>query len=186
MALKIEHRVGIAAPVDDIYELLEDINAWPEWSPIHKAASGELHFGHAIHLEEQYEGLGMWEIDGIVDDWSPLSHIHVSVPKPFYAGRLTRYFEMDALSDQAATFTIGALFSGFLSEREGKQYRSHLRKGFEAFAEALKAKTEAKFAAGNKQRRTHVQIKEPEKPKLGPERPVWNKNQFLFFPKKKK
>lgn len=187
MAIKVEHRIGVAAPVDDIYELLEDINAWPEWSPIHKAARGELHFGYPIHLEEHYEGLGTWEIDGIIDDWSPLSHIHVNVPKPFYAGKLVRYFEMDALSDQGSTFTIGALFSGYLSEREAKQYRPFLRKGFEAFAEAVKAKAEARFAAGHNSRRTHMPIKEPPtKPQLGPDRPVWNKSQFMFFPKKKK
>ncbi len=180
MAIKIEHRVGVAAPVDDVYDLIADIKAWPQWSPIHRKAEGDLRFGAPVHLEEYYEGLGTWEIHGVVNDWAPLSHIHIAVPKPFYAGQLVRYFEMEALSAQGATFTIGALFQGFLSEREGRRYRAFLRKGFEAFAEAARTKAEAVFA-DHPDHRSHVEIKEPEKPQLGPSRPNWTPNKFLFF-----
>lgn len=180
MAIKIEQRVGVAAPVDDIWDLIADVNAWPSWSPIHKAASGEMHFGAPIHFEEYYEGLGTWEVDGAINDWTPLSHLHVGVPKPFYAGRLIRYFEMDALSDQGSTFTVGALFQGFLSEREGLRFRRFLRTGFEAFAEAVKTRAEARFAE-HPEARTHVEIKAPEKPQLGPQRANWQRNNFLFF-----
>ncbi|MGA9658695.1 MAG: SRPBCC family protein, partial [Asticcacaulis sp.] len=121
MSFKIEQRIGIAAPVDDVYEILADINAWPEWSPIHKKAEAILRFGAPVHLEEHYEGLGTWETDGSVADWTPLSHIHIHVPKPLYAGKLVRYFEFEALSEYGSHFAVGALFGGFLSEREGKR-----------------------------------------------------------------
>ncbi|UDF02927.1 SRPBCC domain-containing protein [Asticcacaulis sp. AND118] len=142
MAVKIEKRVGIQTPADTVYEILENINAWPEWSPIHKAASGKLGFGAPVSFMEHYEGLGDWEINGFVADWSPLSHIHIGVPKKFYEGSLIRFYEMNILNDSACDFTIGAQFSGFLSEREGKRYRKYLREGFAKFAEALKARAE--------------------------------------------
>ncbi len=185
MAIKVEQRVGVAAPVDDIWEVISEVSTWPEWSPIHKAASAEMHFGAPVHLEEYYEGLGTWTIDGTIDDWVPLSHLHVGVPKPFYAGRLIRYFEMDAISDAASAFTVGALFDGFLSEREGRRFRNFLRTGFTAFAEAVKTRAEARFAE-HPEARTHVEIKKPEKPQLGPTRPNWQKNNFLFFGGNKK
>ena len=147
MVVKIEHRVGISAPVDDVWELLSDLNGWATWSPIHKKAEGQMHFGAPVHLEEYYEGLGTWEIDGVISDWTPLSHIHIVVPKPFYAGKLIRFFEFDALSASGCAFSIGAVFDGFLSEREGKRYRPFLRAGFEAFGTALKDKIEAEVAA---------------------------------------
>ncbi len=184
MAIKIEQRIGVAAPVDDIWDIISDIKAWPEWSPIHKAASGEMHFGAPVHSEEYFEGLGTWEIDGRITDWSPLSHLHIFVPKPFYAGQLMRYFEMEALGDKASSFTVGALFQGFLSEREGKRYRSFLRKGFEAFANAVKARAEARFAE-HPEERTYVEVKAPEKPQLGPKRVDWTPTRFMFFGKKK-
>lgn len=186
MALKIEQRIGIAAPVDDVYDLVADINAWPQWSPIHKAASAEMHFGAPVHLEEYYAGLGTWEIDGILTDWAPLSHLHVAVPKPFYAGTLIRYFEFESLIDTGSTFTIGALFQGFLSEREGKRYKTFLRQGFEAFNAAVKAEAEARFAAAPERARVHVDVKPPEAPQLGPRRPDWTPTQFLFFGNNKK
>lgn len=177
MALKIEKRVGIAAPIDDVYEVIADINAWPEWSPIHKAARGDLHFGATVHLEEYFDGLGTWETDGAIADWSPLSHIHISVPKPFYAGSLVRYFEFDALSEYGSSFSIGALFSGFLSVREGKAYREPIRRGFEAFGQALKERAEAKYAA-NPHASSVIVPPVPKDDPLHKPRPNWHGTHF--------
>lgn len=168
MAYKIEHRIGVAVPVDDIYDIIADIESWPSWSPIHKSTSGGLSFGAPIAFEEHYEGLGTWEINGTLADWTPLSHIHVTVPKRFYEGQLIRYFEFEALSETGSAFTIGALFNGFLSEREGRRYAKFLRVGFAAFAEALKAKAEADYAAAPDKRRAVLPPPEPKKPQLAP------------------
>jgi hypothetical protein len=147
MVYKVENRVGIAAPVETVYEILAELEQWPNWSPIHKRTQGKLGFGAQVVLEEYYEGLGVWEVTGFVSDWSPLSHIHVGVPKPFYAGSLIRFFELDRLTDTACSLSVGAVFSGFLSEREGKRYGPKIKVGFAAMGEALKAKAEAAFAA---------------------------------------
>ena len=180
MALKIEQRIGIAAPVDEVYDLLADIESWPSWSPIHTAASGRVGFGAPVRLEEHYEGLGTWEQSGAVADYQPLSHIHIAVPKPFYAGRLIRYFELDILSEAGTGFAVGALFDGFLSEREGRRYRKYLREGFHAFAEALKARAEAQFDP----EQPHARINVPEPPAVPKLPPAW-KRQTHFWGKKK-
>jgi len=184
MSYKVEYRIGVAAPVDDIYDLVADIESWTQWSPIHKAARGALHFGAPVHLEEQYEGLGTWEIDGVLADWSPYSHIHVFIPKPFYFGKQVRYFEFEALSETGSTFTAGALFTGFLSEREGRAYGKYLKKGFQLFAETAKAKAEENYNNSPDKRRAPREIKAPEKPKLGP-RPMGIKTPKFFGAKKK-
>ena len=143
---KIEARIGVAAPVDEVYDILSDIEAWPSWSPIHQAASGKLGFGAPFHSEEKFEGLGVWEIDGFVSDWMPLSHLHISVPKKFYEGTLTRYYELETLSAKTSIFAVGAAFSGFLSEREGRRFARFFRAGFHQTAEAMKTTAEARFA----------------------------------------
>jgi hypothetical protein len=149
MALfKVEHRVGINKSVDDVYAIVGDINAWPSWSPIHKAAAGSLKFGTPVALEEYYQGLGTWEIKGTLVDYAPLSHIHVDVPKRFWEGKLIRYFEFEILSDHACSFTVGAAFDGFLSKREGKRFKKYIKAGFEAMGEALKAKAEGSTNLG--------------------------------------
>jgi hypothetical protein len=186
---RIEYRVGIAAPVDDAYDLVADIEGWPQWSPIHKKATGTLSFGAPIGLEEYYEGLGTWELAGSLADWQPYSHIHVAVPKPFYAGTLIRYFEFDALSAQGSTFAVGALFNGFLAEREGRMISGPVRRGFTAFAEALKARAEASFLAKPEEERgaNHLPPKAiPDKLKPPPS-PNWKGTAFFGqFGKKKK
>jgi hypothetical protein len=143
MALfKIEHRIGINRSVDEVFEIIADINAWPTWSPIHKSSSGELRFGAPVTLNEYYQGLGTWDISGSIGDYTPLSHIHVMVPKRFWEGSLIRFFEFEQLSDEACSFTVGAAFGGFFSVREGKRFKKHLKSGFIAMCEALKAKAE--------------------------------------------
>ncbi len=183
---RIEHRIGIAAPVDDAYDIVGDIEAWPRWSPIHRQATGKLSFGAPIALEEYYEGLGTWELAGALADWQPLSHIHVAVPKPFYAGTLVRYFEFDALSAQGSTFAVGALFNGFLSEREGKLIAKPVKRGFIAFAEALKEKAEAAYLARPEGERTINNLPPkaiPDKLKPPPA-PNWKGPRFLGQRKK--
>ncbi len=172
MAYKIEVRVGIAAPVDDVYDVVADIENWPSWSPIHKQAAGTLGFGAPMTMEEYFEGLGTWETAGAVSDWTPLSHIHISVPKPFYAGTLIRYYEFEALSNTGTAFSLGAHFNGFLSEKEGRRFAKFIRPGFEKMAEALKAKVEAEFAANpDKPRAAMPPIEPPVNPYVKPEAP---------------
>lgn len=143
MLFKVEHRIGINARVDDVWDVLADISKWSEWSPIHNVAEGEMRFGAPVHLEEHYQGLGTWEVRGTIDDWMPLSHIHIHVPKPFWAGTLVRYVELIELSPQSTSVAFGAAFGGFFSVREGKRFKKHIRAGFEAMNEALKAKMES-------------------------------------------
>ena len=183
---RIEQRVGIAAPVDDAYEIATDIEAWPQWSPIHKRATGTLKFGAPIMLEEYYEGLGIWEQTGALSDWQPFSHIHVAIPKPFYAGTLVRYFEFDSLSAHGSTFAVGALFHGFLAEREGRMIAGPVRKGFAAFAEALKVKAEAAYLAKPESERSANYLPPKAIPdKLQPPpAPNWKGPRFLGQKKK--
>ena len=187
---RIEHRIGIAAPVDDAYDIMAEIEAWPHWSPIHKTAAGTLKFGAPIRLEEYYEGLGTWELVGSLADWQPLSHIHVVIPKPFYAGTLIRYFEFDALSAQGSTFAVGALFNGFLAEREGRMISGPVRKGFVAFAEALKAQAEAAYLAKPESERAANYLPPKAIPDklLPPPKPNWKGTQYFgqFGQKKKR
>ena len=184
---RIEYRIGVATPVDDIYDVVADIESWPQWSPIHKKSSGTLSFGAPVALEEYYDGLGTWELSGALADWQPYSHIHVAIPKPFYAGTLIRYFEFDALSAQGSTFAVGALFNGFLAEREGKMISGPVRRGFNAFAEALKAKAEADYLAKPESERGRNNLPPnaiPDKLRPPPA-PNWKGTTFLGQKKKK-
>jgi len=171
MAYKIEHRVGIAAPIDDVYEIIANIDGWSDWSPIHRRATGHLGFGAPVSMEEYFEGLGTWETEGAVSDWTPLSHIHIVVPKPFYAGTLIRYYEFEALSDTGTAFSLGAHFNGFLSEREGRKFSRLIRPGFERMAEALKSKAETAFAADPDRPRLKPTIDLPVDPYVRPQAP---------------
>jgi hypothetical protein len=45
MAIKIEHRIGIAAPAEVIWEILADVPGWEAWNPLYTKASGVIRIG---------------------------------------------------------------------------------------------------------------------------------------------
>ncbi len=177
---KVEYRFGIAAPVDYVYDILADVERWPEWSPIHKEARAHLGFGAPAVFKEEYAGLGTWELEGALSDWVPLSHMHFHIPRPWYMGRLIRYYEVDNLLEVGTRFSVGAAFSGMLSIREGKRFAPHLRKGFEAFTLALKDRAEAAYAADPNRIVRKPAQKPPERikkraPKWGNDAKMWGR-----------
>lgn len=181
---KVEHRFGIAAPVDYVYDILADVENWPTWSPIHKEAKAHLGFGAPAAFKEEYEGLGTWELDGALSDWVPLSHMHFHIPRPWYEGHLIRYYEVDNLMEVGTRFSMGAAFSGLLSEREGKKFAPYLRRGFEAFTLALKDRAESAYAAD-----PHATIRQPAQkppPRIKRQPPKWGNHSQMWAERKSK
>src|SRR4051812_13407825 len=73
--IKIENRIGVAAPAEVIWELLADVPGWPRWCPIYPRAEGELKFGARLCLTLALPGLPEREITPKITDWTPEEQI---------------------------------------------------------------------------------------------------------------
>jgi len=146
MPIKLEHRVGIAAPAEVIWEILSDIPGWTHWNPIHPKAAGEVRYGARLALTLALPGQPHQEIEPAILDWTPNEAIHWTDRSTYGLVKTVRYLEIETLSATGCSFSNGEIFAGLLGPSVARRKRSSLRRGFAALGEALKDRAEALWA----------------------------------------
>lgn len=140
MSLRIEHRIGVAAPAEVIWDLVFDVESWPRWNPLYPEARGRIAIGDTLQLTEKFEGWKSRQVQPVIVDWEPNSQV------VWRAGamlaRCVRYIEIEALSETGCIFANGAFFHGLLGEAEAKSHRRAIHGGYASFGEAVKALAE--------------------------------------------
>lgn len=138
MYFRIEHRLGVPAPAHVIWDVLKDIESWPQWTSLYPQVSGVLRIGGKIAVTEQVEGLPPREIEPFIIDWVPDSQILWKTTQ--FLLKRTRYIEIEKLSDTGCIFSNGEIFDGFAARYISNSQRRQQRAAFEAFGEALRAR----------------------------------------------
>ncbi len=139
-SFRIEHRLGIAAPADRIWEVLADLPEWPQWNPWHVRAEGVLRIGEPLRLT-QADGS---EIGYRVVDWVPDTQILLRAAQTFGLLTRTRFMEIEKLSEVGCVFSNGEIWSGPLAKYVGVPAKRAAWRGFEAMSEALSARVTGK------------------------------------------
>jgi hypothetical protein len=147
LAVKIEHRVGVHAPASLVWDMIQDLQAWPDWNPVYPKASGVVRIGEKLSFTRALPGQPHEQVEATVQDWTPNELLHVK--RSAYGGLFsaTAYWEIDVLAEESCIFSAGELYTGFLGRRRARAMRRALRRGFEAEAEALKVRAEAAWQA---------------------------------------
>ncbi|QUD86355.1 SRPBCC domain-containing protein [Phenylobacterium montanum] len=145
MAVKIEHRIGIAAPANIIWEVMFDVSAWTQWSAIYAEATGEVRFGGSLALTLALPDHPPRPVKATILDWTPDEAIHWKT-KGFLM-ETTRYLEIEKLAETGCLFSNGEIFSGFGTRYLSRSRLRDLREGYGALGEGLKARAEALWRA---------------------------------------
>lgn len=143
--VRIEHRVGIQAPAEVIWEILSDIDHWGDWSVLYPRATGQVKIGAPVSATLALPGEEPREINPQIIEWVPYEQIIWGDIQWRGWSRSTRYFEIEEMAKTACAFSTGELFDGFISKRYGNKYRRAMKKGFAAMGEALKVRAEAEW-----------------------------------------
>ncbi len=141
MALRIEHRIGVAAPADTIWELLANLDGWASWNPLYTTASGSLRTGETVKLTEQLPGKPPRQICPVIVDWEPRAQILWR--ENGFMSRTVRYLEIETLAETGCVVANGAFFHGLLGEQNAKASRRAIYEGYQGLGEALKRHAEA-------------------------------------------
>ena len=144
MAFRIEHRIGVAASAEVIWEIISDLEKWPSWNPIYPQAQGRLAIGETLKLTEALPGRPPRAIAPVVVDWEPQAQILWRHDAGFQS-RSVRYLEIESLSETGCIFANGAFFHGMLGEQAAKNARRSIHAGFEALGEAVKTLAEQRW-----------------------------------------
>lgn len=143
MAVKLEHRIGIQAPAEVIWESLIDVEGWPAWSQLYPRAAGKVRIGATLSLDLALPGQPVQAISPTILDWAPEDHIHWTTRSQFGLMKTTRYLEIEVLTETGCIFSNGEIFDGYLGPGYAGRNRRALRAGFAALGEALQQRAEA-------------------------------------------
>lgn len=135
------------APAAVVWEILSDLPAWTRWIAMYPKASGRLLIGERLDLTEQLPGQAARRITPIVVDWVPNAQVIWQNKLPGLV-RVTRYLEIETLSETGCIFSNGQILEGAGAGFVPKAVRGAMRKAFSELGEAMKARAEAVAQGG--------------------------------------
>ncbi|HEY5072766.1 MAG TPA: SRPBCC domain-containing protein [Caulobacteraceae bacterium] len=142
MPQKIEHRLGIRAPAEAIWELIGDVDGWKDWNPLYPKSRGALRIGSRLELEVALPGEDARAIQPVVLEWVPNEQLIWRLSMFGGLIKTTRYMEIEQLAGSACIFSNGEIFAGLLGPFMARRMRAPIRAGFAAMGEAVKARVE--------------------------------------------
>jgi hypothetical protein len=145
--LRIEHRVGVQAPAEVIWEVLSDLKSWEQWCALYPKASGEIRIGSVLDLTLALPGQAPREIKPIVLEWVPNEQLHWKLTQMGGLVKTIRYFEIETLAEASCIVTNGEILGGLMGPRVGKRMARNIYRAFAEMNDALKARAEALWQA---------------------------------------
>jgi len=145
--LRIEHRVGVQAPAEVIWEVLSDLGSWERWCVLYPKASGEIRIGSVLELTLALPGQAPREIRPTVLEWVPNEQLHWKLTMMGGLMKTVRYFEIETLAEASCIVTNGEILGGLIGPRVGKRMARNIYRAFVDMNDALKARAESLWQA---------------------------------------
>ena len=145
--IRIEHRIGVQAPAEAIWDVLDDLEGWQAWNPLYPKASGAIRIGAPLTLTLALPGQPQRVIQPTVLEWVPNEQLHWRLSLMGGLVRTVRYIEIDSLAEESCIINNGEIFGGLMGASVVKQSGRAIHRGFQAMGEALKARAEAHWQA---------------------------------------
>jgi hypothetical protein len=143
----IEHRIGVQAPPDVIWDLIYDLAGWSEWNPLYPKATGDIHIGSTLDVTLALPGQQPREIHPIVREWVPNEQLHWNLSLMRGLLKSVRYLEIEQLAEASCIVSNGEIFGGMMGPSAAKRMGRTIHRGFREMNEALKARAEARWQA---------------------------------------
>ena len=145
--VRIEHRVGVQAPAEVIWEVISDLKSWERWNPLYPKASGDIRIGAALDLTLALPDQPPQQIQPTVLEWVPNEQLHWRLTMLGGLVRTIRYFEIENLGAESCIVSNGEILGGLVGPRVGKRMGRNLYRAFVGMNEALKTRAEALWQA---------------------------------------
>lgn len=143
----IEHRIGIQAPAEAIWDLIYDLDGWSRWNPTYPRAAGEIRLGGTLDMTLALPDRPRQEIQPVVLEWVPNEQLHWRLVLMNGLVKTVRYIEIEQLAEASCIVSNGEIFAGLLGKTVVRQAGANIRRGFMAMNEALKIEAEKAWAA---------------------------------------
>jgi hypothetical protein len=141
----LEHRIGIQAPAETVWEIVSNLKAWPSWNPYYSQFDVDLRIGAPAVITLTLPEREPQTVKGNVIDWIPYEQVHIGVKFVGSLWQATRYLEIDAVSKNACILANGDYHFGPLARFMPRPLKAKVRRVFEHTNEMIKQKAEAAF-----------------------------------------
>jgi hypothetical protein len=142
MKRAVEHRIGVQAPAEVVWEVVSDFSTWKDWNPLYRKAEGQMKIGTALTLEQHLPGEPPKVIAPIVQDWVPYEQLHWRSTRLGGFVTAIRYLEIENMGPNNSTFSNGELFMGLLLRFVSREERRKLKAAFTEMGEAVRDRAE--------------------------------------------
>jgi len=143
MKRAVEHRIGVQAPAEIVWEIVSEFESWETWNPLYRKAEGQLKIGTNLTLEQHLPGQPATVITPVVQDWVPYEQLHWRSSRIGGFVTAIRYLEIESMGPTSSTFSNGELFMGLLLRLVSREERRQLRAAFTRMGEAVRDRAEA-------------------------------------------
>ena len=140
--LRVEHRVGIQAPAEVIWEVISDLESWSQWCKLYPKASGQIRIGSVLDLTLALPGQAEQQIKPTVMEWVPNEQLHWKLTLLGGLVKTIRYFEIESLAEASCIVSNGEIIGGLVGPRVGKRMARNIYRAFVEMNETLKARAE--------------------------------------------
>jgi hypothetical protein len=147
MQRAVEHRIGVQAPAELVWEIVSDFSTWSDWNPIHPKAEGQLKIGTPLTVHHALPGEPVRVLQPIVKDWVPYEQLHWRSSRLGGFVTAIRYIEIENMGPGSSTFSNGELFVGLLVRWVSRDERRKLKAAYAQMGEALRDHAEALWSA---------------------------------------
>ena len=135
---RIEHRLGVQAPAEAVWQVLGDLEGWGAWNPLYPKVEGKLGFGERLLVAELIPPGEPVQITPTVVDWTPEAQIIWRQSQSFGFLKRVRYFEIDPLSEVGCVFANGEDWYGRPARYVTRARRRAMQAAFQGMGEALR------------------------------------------------
>jgi len=150
MQRAVEHRTGVQAPAEIVWEVISDFTSWSDWNPIHPRIEGELRIGKPLTVDVVLDEGQASTIQPVVQDWVPFEQLHWRTQRLRGLVTAIRYLEIENMGPANATFSNGELFMGPLVRWVSRDERRRLRAAYTRMGEAVRDHAEALWSQRQK------------------------------------
>ena len=140
--LRIEHRIGVQAPAEVIWEVISDLRSWEKWCALYPKAAGEIRIGSVLDITLALPGQAPQQIKPTVLEWVPNEQLHWRLSMMGGLIRTTRFFEIESLAEESCIVSNGELFAGLMGPSAAKRIGRSVYRAFAQMDEDLKARAE--------------------------------------------
>lgn len=143
--VRVEHRIGVQAPAEVIWEVVYDIARWSEWNPHYAEASGTIRIGEKLDLTVVLPGMKPQKTRATVLEWVPNEQLHFQTVSFGGLIRGTRYVEIEQLADESCIVANGEILGGLLGPTLSRSIGPKIYRAIRGMNEALKELAERRW-----------------------------------------